>query len=325
MLKNIHPTIQKFLNKIRAENGLAKNTIMAYGKDLSLLESYFNNIKIDLPYATQIDIQNYLYSSEIQALENTSLMRKISCFRHFYQFLEDENLIANSPMLEIKSPKQIKKIPKFLTEDEVNKMLNILANDKSELGIKLSCMLELLYSAGLRVSELVNLPYSALKFTNHDIEDFIIIMGKGNKERIAPLNNSAKKILHEYLLTRKNAGLDASKWLFPGHHRAYKKIRNQASNNHNVLKYLDKPISRQRFHKMLKELALIANIDPSRVHPHIFRHSFATHLLNRGADLRVLQELLGHSDISTTEIYTSVMENKLHEAVLKKHPLSKLN
>lgn len=325
MTKSLDPLIIKFLHKIRAEDGLAKNTIISYSKDLELLEIYFKEINIKLIAVTKNDIQEYLYQPHIQSMENSSLMRKISCFKHFFSFLEDENIIETNPLEEIKSPKQIKKIPQFLSEDEVNKMLDILIRDKSEFGIKLCCMLEIMYSAGLRVSELVNMPFSAIKLINNQIDDFIIIKGKGDKERIAPLNNSAKNALQEYIKMRKAIGLEGSKWLFTGNYRAQKKVKENKFYPRKLLNLKDKPITRQRFHFMLKELAIMANIDPSRVHAHTFRHSFATHLLNRGADLRILQELLGHSDISTTEIYTSVMENKLRDAVLNKHPLNKIN
>jgi integrase/recombinase XerD len=315
--------INNFLQKIRAENGLAKNTVLSYGKDLEMLEIFLKSNQISFENCSKEILKKYFNEDQQQNLKNSSVSRKISCFKHFFNFLEQENIIKINPVLEIHNPKHHKILPKFLSEDEVTKMLNILLNDKSEFGIKLSCMLEILYSAGLRVSELVNLPISSVQFKDSQIDDFLIIKGKGNKERIAPLNQTSKIILTKYLILRKNVGLDYSKWLFVGNFRSSKKPNLIKIHKINSKAFADKPLSRQRFNKMLKELALKAKIEPSRVHPHVFRHSFATHLLNNGVDLRVLQELLGHSDISTTEIYTHVSENKLREAVLNHHPLSK--
>jgi len=317
--------ISNFLQKIRAEDGLSKNTISSYGNDLEILENFLQKQQISFENCSKEILKKYFNEDEQQKLKNSSVSRKISCFKHFFAFLELDNIIKTNPALEIHSPARHKVLPKFLSEYEINKMLDILINDKSEFGIKLSCMLEILYSAGLRVSELVNLPISAVQFKDNQIDDFLIVKGKGNKERIAPLNQTAKIILAKYLILRKNVGLGNSKWLFVGNFRSSKKPEKIKVHNTKSKDFIDKPLSRQRFNKMLKELAFKSKIDPSRVHPHVFRHSFATHFLNRGADLRVLQELLGHSDISTTEIYTHISENKLHEAVFNHHPLSKNN
>ena len=326
MKKNLNSThINNFLQKIRAEDGLSKNTILSYGKDLEMLEIFLKNIEISFENCSKEILKKYFNEDAQQNLKNSSVSRKISCFKHFFNFLEQENIIKKNPVLEIHGPKRHKILPKFLSENEVTKMLDILLQDESEFGIKLSCMLEILYSAGLRVSELVNLPTSAVQFKNSQIDDFLIVKGKGNKERIATLNETSKIILAKYLILRKKVGLESSKWLFVGNFRSSKKPNQIKIHAVNFKDFIDKPLSRQRFNKMLKELAIKAKIEPSRVHPHVFRHSFATHLLNHGADLRVLQELLGHSDISTTEIYTHISENKLRDAVLNHHPLSKNN
>ena len=317
--------INNFLQKIRAEDGLSKNTILSYGKDLEMLEIFLQNSNILFENCSKEILKKYFGEDAQQNLKNSSISRKISCFKHFFNFLEQENIIKNNPVLEIHGPKRHKILPKFLSENEVTKMLDILLKDESEFGIKLSCMLEILYSAGLRVSELVNLPITAVQFKDSQIDDFLIVKGKGNKERIATLNDTSKIILAKYLILRKKVGLENSKWLFVGNFRSSKKPNQIKIHAVNSKDFIDKPLSRQRFNKMLKELAFKAKIEPSRVHPHVFRHSFATHLLNNGADLRVLQELLGHSDISTTEIYTHISENKLRDAVLNHHPLSKNN
>jgi len=324
MLKsNYSKFINIFLNKIRSEDGLAKNTLISYGKDLQKLEIFLNKSNINIELANKQNIQDYLRSKELESFTASSIQRKISCFKNFYSFLENENYTQINPLMKIKSPKRSKNIPKFLTENEIKILLDLLLKDSSEFGIKLSCMLEILYSAGLRVSELVNLEVASIKFIDNKIDDYLIIKGKGRKERIAPLNNTAKIMLKRYLLLRKQVGLDYSKFLFVGNFRSCKSPNKILKHNPAIYNFVDKPLSRQRFNKMLKELAVKANIDPSRIHPHVFRHSFATHFLNRGVDLRVLQELLGHADISTTEIYTSVLQNKINEAIFNHHPLSK--
>jgi len=316
--------IQNFLHKIRVEDGLSKNTIYSYCNDLILLEEYFIGNSIDLINCKSSDLQTYLSIGEQRILKPASIHRKISAFKSFYNYLESEKIISQNPAFDLTIPKRERKIPKFLNEIEVNRMLDIIIQDKSEYGLKLSAMVEIMYSAGLRVSELVNLPINAIMFDGDSIKDYIIIKGKGSKERIAPLNETSRIILKKFLFKRKEVGLGFSKWLFTGNFRATRQVNKISKHNPANFDFIDKPISRQRFHRMLKELAIKAKIDPSRVHPHIFRHSFATHLLNKGADLRMIQELLGHSDISTTEIYTSVQENKLRNAVLQHHPLTKL-
>lgn len=320
---SISRNILNFLHKIRVENGLSKNTIYAYKNDLTLFENYCSKNSLNFIECKSCDLQNYLSSNQEFFLKPASIHRKISAFKSFYSFLETENIISQNPAFDLTIPKRERKIPKFLNEDEINRMLDIILQDKSEFGLKLSCMLEVMYSAGLRVSELVSLPISSINFDGDSIAEYIIVKGKGNKERIAPLNETAKIILKKFLIKRKEVGLSFSKWLFVGNFRASRRVNKISSHNPAIVNFEDKPISRQRFHRMLKELAIKAKIDPTRVHPHIFRHSFATHLLNKGADLRMIQELLGHSDISTTEIYTTVQENKLKQAVLQHHPLAK--
>lgn len=311
--------LANFLQKLRAENGLAANTISSYAKDLELLARFFLAEKNDdgsriekfrFEDVTTEALKDYLGELHKQNLKASSITRKISCFKIFYKFLANEAIIKNSPALYLVTPKRDAKLPKFLSEEEIFKMLDLVNRDKSEIGIKLSCMLEILYSAGLRVTELVSLTLAAAQEITDEqgrktLRNYLIVKGKGNKERIAPLNKSAISKLMEYLKVRKKSEITKNKWLFIG-------IRK--SSDH---------MTRQFFHKMLKTLAEQAGIDPDRVHPHVIRHSFATHLLNSGVDLRILQELLGHSDISTTEIYTHIMGSKLRELVFKHHPLAK--
>lgn len=288
--------ISNFLIKLQAEDGLSKNTIISYGKDLELFEKFLGERKYSLKQVTPQILRDYLFALHQEKLKATSIARKISCLKNFFKFLVNENFLQNNPTLNLQAPKREAKLPKFLSEDEILKLLS-----EAESDLRLSCMLEVLYAAGLRVTELVSLPITAIQREGTSLRKYLLVKGKGGKERIAPLNKAAIAKLLKYLQERK-----ISPWFFAGNSP-------------------EKHLTRQGFHKMLKELALKAGIDPTRVHPHAIRHSFATHLLNSGVDLRVLQELLGHSDISTTEIYTHILDSKLKELVFKYHPLGRVN
>jgi len=318
--------ISNFLTKLMAEDGLSQNTISSYRNDLELIEKFLQSNKSSFETAKSADLKNYLYELHKQDLRSASIARKISCVKNFYKFLENENVVKDNPTVYLETPKRDKKLPKFLTEEEIFKLLNYVNADKSEFGIKLSCMFEMLYASGLRVSELVCLPAIAVQEIVDEkgkktLRNYLIVKGKGNKERIAPLNKAAIRKLIEYMEFRKKIGQEKSKWLFVGQARSSKKI---GEIKEKILLESDTHLTRQRFHQMLKELAVATGLDPNRIHPHVIRHSFATHLLNSGADLRVLQELLGHSDIATTEIYTHILDSKLKELVFKHHPLAKM-
>lgn len=326
-MKNYNLHVTNFLEKLKAEDGLALNTILSYNKDLELFAKFLAPKKIAFENANSDNLKDYLYDLHKQKLRSASIARKISCLKNFYKFLENENLIKASPASQLSRPKRDFKLPKSLSEEEVFKLLNFINLDKSEFGIKLSCMMEILYASGLRVSELVSLPKSAIQEivsenSEKTLRNYLIVKGKGSKERIAPLNKSAIKMLLQYLELRQKMGQENSKWLFVGIVRLSKKQGEIRSRN-SVIK--DAHLTRQMLHRMLKELAKKAGIDPSKVHPHVIRHSFASHLLNSGVDLRVLQELLGHSDISTTEIYTHILDSKLKDLVFNHHPLAKTN
>jgi integrase/recombinase XerD len=288
--------ISDFLIKLQAEDGLSKNTIASYGKDLELFEKFLAQEKIRLKQVNKQVLKDYLFLLHQEKLKATSIARKISCLKYFFKFLINENFISDNPAMNLEAPKREAKLPKFLSEEEILKLLTA-----AEADLRLSCMIEILYAAGLRVTELVSLPFVSVQREGATLRNYLIVKGKGDKERIAPLNKAAIKKLLEYLGKR-----EESPWLFPGYVKG-------------------KHLTRQAFHKMLKDLAIAAGLDPARVHPHVIRHSFATHLLNNGVDLRVLQELLGHSDISTTEIYTHILDSKLRDLVFAHHPLSKNN
>jgi integrase/recombinase XerD len=316
--------IKLFSEKLTIEDGLAKNTVLSYQNDLRLFLAFLLTQNSGFLAADEDKIAKYLQQLYSDKISPSTAARKISCLRQFFKFLEIDGFRKTNPVINIVKPKNNPKLPKFLSEKEVFALLETVNKDPSDFGIRLSCMLEILYAAGLRVSELVSLPISTVAKTIDEkgkitFKDYLIINGKGNKERIAPLNKSALRILESYLQVRQNAGQSNSKWLFCGHIRTSKNLEDKTTNN----SYIDEHLTRQRFHQMLKELAADAGIDPKRVSPHIIRHSFASHLLNRGVDLRILQELLGHSDISTTQIYTHILDSKLRDLVNKHHPLAK--
>lgn len=314
--------ITNFLEKLRAEEGLANNTILSYQKDLELFADFLKGAK--LVDTSADNIKSYLHFLHKKNLKSSSIARKISCFKNFYKFLEDEKLIKSSPASNLESPKKDFILPKALSEEEMFQLLNFANKDDSELGIRMACMLEVLYAAGLRVTELVSLPISAIQKDAAGLKNYLIVKGKGSKERIAPLNKSAIAILLRYLDLRKNLGYEKSQWLFFGGKNTRENSAISSTNSSlNTKKSSDKHLTRQGFHGLLKQLAFKAGIDPDRVHPHVIRHSFATHLLNCGVDLRILQELLGHSDISTTQIYTHILDSKLKDLVFKHHPLNK--
>lgn len=316
--------IKIFTEILVSENGLSKNTVAAYSNDLSLFLEFLISQNCGFLEVDEKILQSYINKLYDQGIVTSSLNRKISTLKHFFKFLETEHNKKDNPTENIIHAKNNIKLPKYLSEQEVFTLLDNVAKDNSHFGIRLSCMLEILYAAGLRVSELVTLPISAIgKNTvsgQTTFKNYLVVNGKGNKERIAPLNKSSLKILERYLKAREEMGHGQSKWLFCGKVRINKDVDKISSNKKSTT---DEPITRQRFHQMLKELAVEVGIDDKRVSPHVIRHSFASHLLNQGVDLRILQELLGHADISTTQIYTHILDSKLKELVYKHHPLSK--
>ena len=330
-----------FLAKIRAEDGLSFNSVEAYKRDLRLFIEFCDAQVFDIISIEQEDLKKYLQHLHLQGLAVSSIARKISAIKSFYRFLSSENIVTINNASNLEVPKISKKIPDCLTEKEMLKILEFADKDNSDFGIKLSVILEILYSSGLRVSELVSLKMDNLQFLMNDnkksgLENYFLIKGKGGKERMVPIGKTATTKLWQYLQLREVSGYLSSQWVFVGTTRASKKKK--SINRQSEIKNLDSAkkdlqqeisfsgymhLTRQRVNSMLKELAVIAGLDPSRIHPHIIRHSFATHLLNAGIDLRLLQELLGHSSISTTEIYTHLANDRLEELVQMFHPLNK--
>ena len=237
--------------------------------------------------------------------ERSTILRKLSSLGHFFDFLVTENILKDNPLLEISIPKTNSKLPVFLTNDQVDRLLETAKNDDSIKGLRLLTMIKILYSTGIRVSELVELKLSSL----YEKKNFIFISGKGNKERLVPVDQNTLTTIEKYLKVRiefLKTDKNEDKWLFPS--------RNSKLGH----------ITRQRFHQLLKVLCKEANIESKYVSPHKLRHAFASHLLANGMDLRSLQMLLGHSDISTTQIYTHVLSDRLKSTVENNHPLSKV-
>lgn len=283
-----------------AERGASPRTLDAYRRDLDDLTGF---LKTDVATAAAADIRAYLTHMKQQALAPRTASRRLSCLRQFYKFLYGEGVRRDDPTAAIDSPRLSRPLPKFLTEDEVDRLLTAARSLDGIKGVRATALLELLYATGLRVTELVSLPLASAKG-----KQAIIVRGKGDKERMIPVGETARDAVAAYLEVRDafiSAKAKASPRLFPASGRG----------GH---------LSRMAFSTLLKDIAVRAGVSPSRVSPHVLRHSFATHLLARGADLRSLQQMLGHADISTTQIYTHVLDERLKKLVQDNHPLAKL-
>jgi integrase/recombinase XerD len=294
--------LQAFLQMLAAERGAAELTRTAYGADLAVLRDWAADRRRDFTTLQKAEITEYLAHLQKHGLSRATLCRKISSIRRFYHFLHQEGVIAVNPVALLEFPRAPRPLPKVLEEDDVARLIETAAADTGPRGLRLVALLELLYGAGLRVSELVSLPYAAL------VRDpaFLRITGKGSKERLVPLTDAARAAVRDYLKVRPDFFTQKqtdSPWLFPA----------RAAQGY---------LTRQQFALLLKNAALQAGIDPERVSPHVLRHAFATHLLTHGADLRSIQDMLGHSDIATTQIYTHVSGTRLRETVEAYHPLA---
>ncbi len=297
--------VELFIDKLTAE-GSAYNTIDSYGRDLKQFLTFTQTRGRVPENATEDIIRQYLkYLSESGLSARTSA-RHLSTLRQFFQFLFVERVRSDDPTVALESPHQGSLIPKFLSEKEVDILLAKARLRTGKQGFRLVALLEIMYATGLRVSELVGMPLSAL---SRD-KSMIIIKGKGEKERIIPLSEPARDALEDYLVIRddfipqKGNKLLMRNCLFPSRSK-------------------DGHLTRVRLLQLLKELAIEAGLQTSRVSPHVLRHSFASHLLANGADLRSLQQMLGHTDIATTQIYTHVLDERLKSLINLSHPLSK--
>ncbi len=299
----------QFIEMMVAERGASANTMSAYRRDLDDFLGFTGRRSLSFETLGRADLEAFLAQLSKSGLSPRSVARKLSALRQLFEFLYSENIRTDNPAVTLETPKIGKSLPKTLTLDHILTLIETARGDDSPAGLRLQAMLELMYGAGLRVSELVSLKLSALQVREgqHSVQtDALLITGKGNKERMVPVNARAREALSRYLAVREVFLSDKkpSAYLFP-YHRA------------------DGYVTRQQFGVMLKELALACGIDPELLSPHTLRHSFASHLLEGGADLRVIQELLGHSDISTTQVYTHVAGSRLKKLVEEKHPLAK--
>lgn len=278
--------IELFLEALSAEKGRSSKTLASYESDLRQAD---NTISGGLMNATSKSLQDYLSSLPDKP---SSIARKASSLRGFYKFLMLEKIIQTNPATNLELPKRTRTLPKFLSLDEVDLLISSAGDIKT--STRLRAMIELLYASGLRVSELCELPMTAI------LGDKLLIHGKGAKERIVPMHDGAITALNKWLTAR---GDIDSKYVFPS----------GGKTGH---------ITRDGFFKILKKCAVLSGISPSRVSPHVLRHSFASHLLAGGANLRAIQTMLGHEDISTTQIYTHVLPEQLRETIELHHPLS---
>ncbi len=304
--------IEPFIEMLAAERGAALNTQEAYRRDLKAFADFLSTRGRRLEQAGAEDIRAFLGRLARAGLAPRTAARRLSALRQFYRFLVSEGRRGDDPSAEIDSPRQGRALPKILSEAEVGRLLDEAHRGQGAEALRLATLVELLYATGLRISELVGLRLAAAQRDQR----LIIVQGKGGKERMVPLSPAARRSLTEYLAVRDHflpkAGKDvrsarrgraASPWLFPS----------RAAAGH---------ITRHRVAQLLKDLARRARIDPAKVSPHVLRHAFASHLLDHGADLRALQKMLGHADISTTQIYTHVLGERLKALVQTRHPLA---
>lgn len=286
-----------------AERGAANNTIEAYARDLEAYGAFLRAEGLEPQNADGVAISRYLAGLAADGVKPSTAARKLSALRQFHRFLYGEGLANQDATASVDAPKPGRALPKILLEDEVDQLLEAARGLAGSEGMRLHCLLEVLYATGLRVSELIKLPLAAARRE----EPFLVVVGKGGKERMVPLSSPAQKAIANYLiirsefLTRDGA---ESPFLFPSRSK-------------------EGYLTRQRFGQMLKTLALEAGLDPKKVSPHVLRHAFASHLVAHGADLRAVQQMLGHSDISTTQIYTHVLNERLATLVAEAHPLAK--
>jgi len=299
--------IELFLDMLAAERGARDNTLISYRRDLADFAAYLVAAGRPAAAASTQELRAYLGDLSRRGLRASTVARRLSAIRQLYRFLYAEGLRKDDPAAVLEGPKRSRPLPKTLTLAEVERLLGAAGRCDTAAPLRerlragrLACLLETLYATGLRVSELVALPVSAAR---RDAR-VIVVRGKGGKERMVPLNNAAKNAMAAYLdLLAESAGEAQSKWLFPSF----------GESGH---------LTRQHFARELKALAAAAGLRAVQVSPHVLRHAFASHLLHNGADLRVVQTLLGHADISTTQIYTHVLEERLKSLVRDLHPLA---
>lgn len=297
-----------FLEALIGARGRSLATLSSYRSDLADFFTFCLTDRHGMETIDHAALTDYFASLTMRGMAPSTLARRRSALAQWFRFLLSEKIRADNPMLLVSTPRRSRNLPKVLSKEEVTRLVETARADGSADGVRLNALMELIYASGMRVSELVSLTLAHIERnpkTKH-IEPYFMVRGKGGKDRLVPLHAKAIEALGNYITLREQfvpKGRD-SKWLFPS----------SGKSGH---------LTRQRFGQLLKELCVKANIDPDRCSPHTLRHSFATHLLEGGADLRVIQELLGHADIATTQIYTHVAQGRLVKAVTDHHPLAK--
>lgn len=295
--------VDAFLEMMAVERAAARNTLTAYGKDLEDARGFLARSKRDLDDADAEAIEAYFQDLGARGLSPATASRRRSAVRQFYRFALGEGWRTDDPSRRVAAPKAGRPLPKVLERDEIERLLAAASAKDSAQGLRLACIIELIYASGLRISELLSLPLAALARD----PAYLIVKGKGGKERLAPLNDAARASVKTYLAVRPTflpKGRKDSPWLFPSRGGSGR-------------------LTARRVGQLLDDAAIAAGIDRDKVSPHVLRHAFATHLLEGGADLRVIQTLLGHADIATTQIYTHVAGEHLAHVVQTKHPLGR--
>ncbi len=296
-----------FLDMMSAERGASDNTLSAYRRDLTDWQDTLKATGQNLMTAGTGHMEAVLAKWAKNGLAPSTSARKLSSAKQFYLFLQLEGLRDDNPAHNLRGPKLGRPLPKVLSQGDVDRLFKVAEEDGSLRGVRMLCMLEILYAAGLRVSELVSLKLTTVKRR----DGCLLIKGKGGRERIVPLTEAAKKAIKTWLKIRDQSLPDnpasrelSQPFLFPS----------RSKSGH---------VTRERFAQLLKVLAGAAGLDSTKISPHVLRHAFATHLLANGADIRSVQKLLGHADISTTQIYTHVLDERMKALVFDMHPLAK--
>ncbi|MBB5516193.1 integrase/recombinase XerD [Rubricella aquisinus] len=298
--------IKAFLTALHAERDAAPNTLAAYRRDLDDFTGYLAARKVAPLKAARTDLEGYIAGLEAEGLATATRARRLSAVRQFFRFLHSEGWRDDDPAQRLQGPRKSRPLPRTLDMEEVDRLMDAARNTGRSPADRArnTCLMEVLYATGLRVTELVSLPLGATSAR----PEMILVRGKGGKDRLVPLSDPARAAINAWLPHRKTLKHaktpPGARFLFPG----------GGSAGH---------ITRVRFFGVLKDIAVTAGISPEKVSPHVLRHAFATHLLAHGADLRTIQVLLGHADISTTEIYTHIVDERLKSLVLEHHPLAK--
>ncbi len=298
---NIHH-LESFLEMLSAERGAAVHTLDAYRRDLLDYAGFLSRRGRALATGTAADVRAYLATLSEAGLKASTQARRLSAMRQLHRFLLDEDIRSDDPTSAVESPRRTRPLPKVVSEDQTQALIDAAAALEGPEAVRLLCIVELLYASGLRVSELVTLPLAAASGERRTI----LVKGKGGRERLVPLGAPAREAIAAYLKVRARflpRSERAQRYLFPS-------------------RGIEGHLTRRRVAQLLKDLAVKAGVDPKRLSPHVLRHAFASHLVAHGADLRSVQQLLGHADIATTQIYTHVQEERLKKLVSEKHPLA---